>query len=207
MEEAESLTARGIATPAEVRRSQLPPPLRVDLAPAPAIPVGLPDPSAGSVPLSAPMPEPLAPHLAAPRGGSPRRSGRRRWRCSMCRLAAAPDDPVLLLERAAVLSASGRYAGARRDLERVLLAEPGHVEALITLGVLLSRRGLWIEAVPYIRRAVELRPGFAGGWYQLGESLNHLDHLSDARAAYERAVELEPQHRARCTDWGSSSTA
>jgi hypothetical protein len=28
MEEAESLTARGIATPAEVRRSQLPPPLR-----------------------------------------------------------------------------------------------------------------------------------------------------------------------------------
>jgi Flp pilus assembly protein TadD len=60
--------------------------------------------------------------------------------------------------------------------------------------VLLSRRGLWIEAVPYIRRAVELGPGHAGAWYQLGESLNHLDHLAEARAAYERAVELEPQH-------------
>jgi Flp pilus assembly protein TadD len=44
----------------------------------------------------------------------------------------------------------------------------------MTLGVLLSRRGLWIEAVPYMRRAVEAPAGL--------------------RAAYERAIELEPQH-------------
>lgn len=61
-------------------------------------------------------------------------------------------------------------------------------------GMLLSRRGLWVEAVPHLRRAVELQPGYAAAWYQLGESLNHLDWLSEARAAYERAIELEPRH-------------
>src|SRR6266853_811142 len=62
MEEAESLTASGIATPAEVRRSKLPPPVRVTFTPEPA-PLADPTPSASSAPL--PPAAAIPPHLAA----------------------------------------------------------------------------------------------------------------------------------------------
>jgi tetratricopeptide (TPR) repeat protein len=194
MEEAESLTARGIATPAEVQRSQLPPPLlhvgftRADAGLAHAVPANSSEP-----PPAEPVFPPRTP-LEVAREAVGRGDRDRALAVLGAALAATPDDMRLLLERAAVLAACNRYSAARCDLERVLQLDPGHVEALMCLGVLLSRRGLWIEAVPHLQRATDLRPGYAGAWYQLGESLNHLDHLSEARAAYERAVELEPRH-------------
>jgi tetratricopeptide (TPR) repeat protein len=204
MEEAESLTGTGIATPAEVKRSRLPPPLSVAFTLGPAALAEPPDgapavatPSASSAPplplLAAPAPASLPPHMAAREKAA---RGDRDGALAVldAALAAAPDDALLRLERAAMHSASGCYGASRRDLERVLQADPAHVEALTNLGVLLARRGLWIEAVPHLKRAVELRPGYAGAWYQLGESLNHVDHLSEACAAYERAVELEPRN-------------
>ena len=59
---------------------------------------------------------------------------------------------------------------------------------------MLSRRGLWSEAVPHLRRASEVDPGRAAAWFYLGEALNHVDELDGAQAAYERAVELEPRN-------------
>src|SRR5947208_1100195 len=78
--------------------------------------------------------------------------------------------------------------------ERALRVDPIHGEALRGLGVVLSRRGLWSEAVPHLRRATEVDPGRAAAWFYLGEALNHVDDLEGARAAYERAVELEPRN-------------
>jgi len=194
MEEAESLTASGIATPAEVTRSKLPPPLRVDLT-ASAADSGEPSDEADDAPppSSEPAPPPLPPQLAAREAAA---RGDRDGALALldAALAAAPDDASLLLERAAVHSASGRQGASRRDVERVLQMDPAHVDALMSLGLLLSRKGLWIEAVPHIRRAIEVRPGYAGAWYQLGETLNHLDRLGEACTAYERAVELEPRN-------------
>src|SRR5437879_1686026 len=107
---------------------------------------------------------------------------------------AVPELLALLVERAARLGAAAHYSAAQLDYERALRVDPAHGEALTGLGVLLSRRGLWTEALPPLRRATEVEPGRAAAWYYLGEALNHVDDLTAAQAAYERAVELEPRN-------------
>ena len=194
MEEAESLTATGIATPAEVKRSQLPPPLHVDFTQRPAVGGNASDLDPAAV-SSLPAPEaPALPPQQAAQEAVARGDLDGALVVLDTALAATPDDAPLLLERAGVHAASGRYGAARQDLERVLRTDPAHIEAIMALALLLSRRGLWIEAVPRLQRAVELRPGYAAAWCQLGESLNRLDQLKEACAAYERAVELEPRN-------------
>jgi tetratricopeptide (TPR) repeat protein len=170
IEEAETLTdASTIASPADVVRASLPPPIRVELPAAPTGPADV-----------APAPI-LAPAPAAP---------------SETEVPEVGDATavVALVEQAALLGAAGDYGAARRAYERVLAAAPAHGAALTGLGVLLSRRGLWSDAVLRLRRATEADPGRAAAWYYLGEALNHVDDLAGAQAAYERAVELEPRN-------------
>src|SRR6266704_2716053 len=105
-----------------------------------------------------------------------------------------PELLALPVERARLLAGATHYRAAQRDYEHALRVDPIHGEALRGLGVVLSRRGLWSEAVPHLRRASEVDPGRAAAWFYLGEALNHVDDLEGARAAYERAVELEPRN-------------
>src|SRR5207237_951325 len=144
-----------IASPADVARAGLPPPINVEL-PASARPGG----EAGSAP-DAP---PAAPTLDDA-------------------LEREPDNVALLVERAARLGAAAHYSAAQLDYERALQVDPAHGEALTGLGVLLSRRGLWTEALPHLRRATEVDPGRTAAWYYLGEALNHVDDLAAAAAA------------------------
>jgi tetratricopeptide (TPR) repeat protein len=168
IEEAASLTDEStIASPADVVRAGLPPPISVELPTASVPPGG----TAGRAP-DAP---PAAPTLDDA-------------------LDRDPDNLALLVERAARLGAAAHYSAAQLDYERALRVDPAHGEALTGLGVLLSRRGLWTEALPPLRRATEVDPGHAAAWYYLGEALNHVDDLTAAQAAYERAVELEPRN-------------
>jgi tetratricopeptide (TPR) repeat protein len=168
IEEAESLTETStIASPAEVARAGLPPPITAELPAPPA--------SAGEG-ASVPGPEAL-PTLTLDDA-----------------LAADPDNVALLVERAAILAAAGHYSAAQRDYEHALRIAPAHGEALTGLGLALSRKGRWSEAVLRLRSASEVDPGRAAAWYYLGEALNRLDHLTSALAAYERAVELEPRN-------------
>ena len=167
IEEAASLTDEStIASPADVARAGLPPPISVQLPPSAA-----PGGEAGAVPDAA---------LAAPTLDDA--------------LARDPDNVALLVERAARLGAAQHYRAAQLDYEQALRVDPAHGEALTGLGVLLSRRGLWSDALPPLRRATEVDPGRAAAWYYLGEALNHVDDLMGAQAAYERAVELEPRN-------------
>jgi len=166
IEEAESLTDEStIASPADVARAGLPPPISAEL-PSGASPGGEIGPAPD---------DPPAPTLDDA-------------------LARDPDNVALLVERAARLGAAAHYSAAQLDYERALRVDPAHGEALTGLGVLLSRRGLWTEALPPLRRATEVDPGRAAAWYYLGEALNHVDDLPAAQAAYERAVELEPRN-------------
>jgi tetratricopeptide (TPR) repeat protein len=169
IEEAESLTETStIASPADVVRAGLPPPITVQL---PAPPIASSDDETADPAARPPAPPTLDDALVAD-----------------------PDNVGLRLERAARLAAGAHYTAAQLDYEHALRVEPTHGEALTGLGVVLSRRGLWSEAVPQLRRASEVEPGRAAAWYYLGEALNRLDHLSDALGAYERAVELEPRN-------------
>lgn len=169
IEEAESLTeASTIASPADVARAGLQPPITAEL-PDPAAPPA----TGGSTTGAADAPAVLTLDDA---------------------LAADPDNIPLLIQRAARLGGAPHYRAAQRDYERALRVDPNHGEALTGLGVLLSRRGLWGPAVPHLRRATEVDPGRAAAWYYLGEALNHVDDLPEARAAFERVVELEPRN-------------
>src|SRR5438093_1240151 len=168
IEEAESPTGTStIASPADVARAGLPPPVTAQLPspPPPAAPGDVPAPAG-------PKPEPTLDDA----------------------IAADPDNVSLLVERAGLLAGAAHYRAAQQDYERALCVDPIHGQALTGLGVLLSRRGLWSEAVPHLRRASEVDPGRAAAWFYLGEALNHVDELDGAQAAYERAVELEPRN-------------
>jgi tetratricopeptide (TPR) repeat protein len=83
---------------------------------------------------------------------------------------------------------------SQRELEQRLRSTPDDAEALLALGVLLCRKGLWGVAVAHLRRAAELAPGEIDTWCRLGETLNKLDDLEGARTAYERAVALDAGH-------------
>jgi len=168
IEEAESLTETStIASPADVARAGLPPPITAEL-PVAALPADSESAAGASDPTVAPTLDDL--------------------------LDADPDNVALLVRRARALATAAHYSAARRDYEHALRHEPAHGEALTGLGVLLSRKGLWAEAVPRLRQAAEVDPARAAAWYYLGEALNHLDDLDGARSAYERAVELEPSN-------------
>ena len=170
IEEAESLTDTStIASPADVARAGLPPPVTAEL------PVPLPGSGSpvGTEPAADQPTQPAALTLDD-------------------LLVSDPDNVALLVQRATALAAAAHYGAARRDFEHALQQDPAHGEALSGLGVLLSRKGLWTEAVPRLRQAAQVDAGRAGAWYYLGEALNHVDDLEGARAAYERAVELEP---------------
>src|SRR2546422_127663 len=165
LEEAESLSENStIATPAEVARASLPPPIRAEL----------------------PDPAPPAPEGEAPAGAATAAPGLDEL------VAREPDNVGLLLQRAEVLCGRRHYTAAQRDLERALRLEPGNMDALATLGLVLSRKGLWIEAAAQFKSVVELDPGRTAAWYYLGEALNHVDDLAGALTAFERAAELEP---------------
>jgi len=172
IEEAESLTDTStIASPADVVRAGLPPPVTAELPvpiPVLASPVGT---------------EPLADQPAQPAALT-----------LDDLLASDPDNVALLVQRASALAAAGHYSAARRDFEHALRQDPAHGEALAGLGILLSRKGLWAEAIPRLRQAAEVDAGRASAWYYLGEALNRADDLDGARTAYERAVELEPSN-------------
>ena len=168
IEEAESLTDTStIASPADVVRSGLPPPVTAELP----------------VPLPVSAVEALADEPAQPAALT-----------LDDLLASDPDNVALLVQRASALAAAGHYSAARRDFEHALRQDPAHGEALAGLGILLSRKGLWAEAIPRLRQAAEVDAGRASAWYYLGEALNRVDDLDGARTAYERAVELEPSN-------------
>ena len=110
IDEAESLTETStIATPADVRRASLPPPIQAELPPdpPPAMPIA-----------PAPAPPPVPPSLDGA-------------------LATDPDNVPLLVERATRLTAARHYRAAQRDLERALRSDPAHADALAALGVVL----------------------------------------------------------------------
>ncbi|OLD42785.1 MAG: hypothetical protein AUI55_05170 [Gemmatimonadetes bacterium 13_1_40CM_2_70_7] len=176
--EAESLTDEAaLATPAEVARERLPPP----------VPLARP---LDAAPTAAPVDPPPVQTPPPPRRDDPE--------SALAELDAAldehPDDPTLLLQRARVHVGAGNFVGAQHDLEHTLRVVPDDVDALCALGVVLARKGLWGEAVGRLRSCVERDPSRGMTWYYLGEALNKLDDLAGALAAFERAADLQPHH-------------
>ena len=60
--------------------------------------------------------------------------------------------------------------------------------------MVLSRAGLWRNAIPHLRRVVELDPSSAAAYDHLGEALNKVDDLDGALQAFQRSTELRPNN-------------
>ena len=67
-------------------------------------------------------------------------------------------------------------------------------DALLELGISLSRRARWREAIEPLQRAIALDPNKAAAHYQLGEAYNQTDRLAEALEAYEAAAKLQPDN-------------
>jgi len=102
-----------------------------------------------------------------------------------------PDDPRLLLERAALNRRHKELGDAEADVRRVLKADPTHAPALLELGLVQLRRGVAPEAAETLRRYAELRPQDPAAWFHVGEALNQAGELDDALEALRRSVELD----------------
>ena len=105
---------------------------------------------------------------------------------------AHPEHWPAVLERARLLIRIMRWNEAESELRRAVKALPGSPEVLHELGMVLSKKGLTVEAAEHLRRVTELRPDSTADWYYLGEALNRASQFGEAHRALLRAAELDP---------------
>jgi tetratricopeptide (TPR) repeat protein len=86
----------------------------------------------------------------------------------------------------------GRLSQAEADCRRALGANPGDVQALRKLGVLLVRSGRGDEAIRLFLHGVSANPASAALRANLGACLRQLGRHHDAAEAIRQALELDP---------------
>jgi predicted O-linked N-acetylglucosamine transferase (SPINDLY family) len=99
-----------------------------------------------------------------------------------------------LFDRAARCCQTGDIAEARNLYERILQAEPEHVEALYNLGVACTDKGDTHAAIAAYRRATTVNPGFALAWYNLGLALSGQRSYFEAVEAFRSAIAIKPDY-------------
>jgi Tfp pilus assembly protein PilF len=102
----------------------------------------------------------------------------------------APDDPHLIYALALVAQNEKDVAGARRLLNKVIAADPAHVEARITLARMALEVRDWKTAEPQLRALIEKEPANGGLHTNLGLTLKGQGRFEDAAQAYTKGVEL-----------------
>jgi tetratricopeptide (TPR) repeat protein len=118
-------------------------------------------------------------------------------------VAASKDkQPVVAVDGkvalARVLRTVGRYADARKELEPVVAADPGHRRArrelalsLIAVGKRADAKALWQRTIDeYDAKLLDLDK--AEDLFALAEAARHLAQYQLANDAYQEAVNLEP---------------
>jgi hypothetical protein len=105
----------------------------------------------------------------------------------------------LLVARAEVAYATGRYEEALRLFTAAAEADPTDVAAAYGRGLALSRLGRWEEAEDAFERALALRPGLtsarraaAHAAMEAGKAALDAGRARDAVPRFERAAELDP---------------
>jgi tetratricopeptide (TPR) repeat protein len=107
---------------------------------------------------------------------------------------AAPDDVVILCQRALLLTTKGRYDQAEADLRDAVRVDATSADVQLQLGVLFCKRARWREAIEPLRAAVASAPDRVAAHYYLGDAYNSIDELPSALSAYEAAAALDPTH-------------
>jgi tetratricopeptide (TPR) repeat protein len=103
---------------------------------------------------------------------------------------APPADPMA---SARILMGARNYDGVRKNLDDVLRAKPGDVEALLMYARADAASGNVAHAQTQARAAVAANPNSAGAQLVLGGVLEMANDDRGAQAAYEKSASLAPK--------------
>jgi tetratricopeptide (TPR) repeat protein len=95
-------------------------------------------------------------------------------------------------QQALALHRQGRVDEAASAYEKLLLAEPAHLDALVHLGALRLGQGRAEEAEVLLRRATTVSPESPEALGNLGATLQALGRHEEAAARYEQALAHRP---------------
>ena len=93
---------------------------------------------------------------------------------------------------AQLLQQQGQLASARLIYEKILDAQPDHIDALNAMGVLAGQSKDLDGAIQYFDRAITVAPGNAGAHCNRGLALKQLNQPDAALACFDRAIALDP---------------
>jgi len=102
-------------------------------------------------------------------------------------------DEVRAFHEAEVLGVTGRLDEAIPAFERLIEANPRHVEGLYQLGQVYKQKGRYAEAVGVLERSIALGNDSFAAHFQLAVCLRELGRRDEARSHFERAIALNPE--------------
>ncbi len=105
-----------------------------------------------------------------------------------------PAAPSALFAAAVAHHRAGRLAEAAAGYQKILAADPRHLDALYHLALLLLAVDQPADAEPLLAHALALRPRVAPLHLQHGLALRALRRPDEALAAFRRASSLDPKH-------------
>ena len=89
---------------------------------------------------------------------------------------------------------AGRLAEAQALYQQILLADPGHPEALRLLGVLHCQAGRYQDGIGLLERAIARRGDAPNLHCELGRAYGATNRPAEAAAQFSRALELKPDY-------------
>jgi Flp pilus assembly protein TadD len=107
-----------------------------------------------------------------------------------------PLDPVAGVKAAQALRELGRFDQAAEMAQRVLLVQPGNVEAMLEAGRGHIARGQAFYGIQALETARDARPDDWRVWSLLGTAYEQVRRADDARAAWAHALQLSPDNAA-----------
>ena len=96
-------------------------------------------------------------------------------------IASFPDKPILLVDKAVILSAQGEYLQARILLEQVRRREPNNSYVLYNLGKVAAKMGDIELAVDLFKEVAYNIPEFSDVYFEIGKILSDQGKHIDAR--------------------------
>jgi tetratricopeptide (TPR) repeat protein len=103
-----------------------------------------------------------------------------------------PENPDVLLERAARAELDGRRNEAIELWRRVLMIDPTNLAAINQLGVSAGELGDLSIAVRHFHNALRINPNQAEVWFNLGVAQSRLGRTQEALISFESMIALSP---------------
>ena len=103
-----------------------------------------------------------------------------------------PDDPIGLVNLAAVYRDHGRLEESLQTIERVLVLDETRAEAYALRGSIFASQGKATEALASFDKAVQLRPDLAQAWFDRGHLLHAMRRFPEAVLSFSNYLQIRP---------------